>query len=102
MSKFRKLPVIIEAVQYTEDMASAVIAGEDAPWGLAPQMVTSEEGCPYRTGRLLIATLEGTMLVSPGDWVITGVKGEKYPCKPGIFEATYERVYEPDRPGGEE
>lgn len=97
MSKFRKLPVIIEAVQYTEDMAKAVIAGTAgnlAPWGLKPQMITDEEGCSYRTGRLLIPTLEGTMLVSPGDWIITGVKGEKYPCKPDIFEATYEPVDE--------
>ncbi len=38
----------------------------------------------------IIKTLEGEMTVSPGDWVITGVKGEKYPCKPDIFEATYE------------
>ena len=39
---------------------------------------------------LKIETLEGTMTASPGDYVITGVKGEKYPCKPDIFEATYE------------
>ena len=37
-----------------------------------------------------IATLEGTMRAEPGDWIITGVKGERYPCKPDIFEATYE------------
>ena len=39
-----------------------------------------------------VDTLEGHLAVSPGDWIITGVKGEKYPCKPDIFEATYERV----------
>lgn len=39
-----------------------------------------------------IETLEGTMTASPGDYVITGVKGEQYPCKPDIFEATYEEV----------
>lgn len=44
----------------------------------------------------LIETLEGRMSVAPGDWIITGVKGEKYPCKPDIFEATYERVHAPD------
>ncbi len=38
----------------------------------------------------LIVTLEGTMRADPGDWIITGVKGEQYPCKPDIFEATYE------------
>lgn len=40
----------------------------------------------------LIDTLEGTMKAMPGDWIITGVKGEKYPCKPDIFEQTYEAV----------
>lgn len=43
-----------------------------------------------------IPTLEGTMHASPGDWIITGVKGERYPCKPDIFEATYELVVESD------
>jgi hypothetical protein len=41
-----------------------------------------------------IETLEGVMTASPGDWIITGVKGEQYPCKPDIFEATYEPVEE--------
>ena len=41
---------------------------------------------------LKILTLEGTMEAMPGDWIITGVKGETYPCKPDIFEATYEPV----------
>ena len=41
-----------------------------------------------------IKTLEGTMIANPNDWIITGVKGEKYPCKPDIFEATYEPASE--------
>lgn len=44
--------------------------------------------------RVKIETLEGTMTAEPGDWIITGVKGEIYPCKPDIFEATYELVSE--------
>lgn len=44
------------------------------------------------TERVEIATLEGVMVGNPGDWLITGVKGEQYPCKPDIFEATYEPV----------
>lgn len=44
--------------------------------------------------QLIIHTLEGDMIAEPGDWIITGVKGERYPCKPDIFEATYERVEE--------
>jgi len=42
------------------------------------------------TTRVEIETLEGTMVAEPGDWIITGVKGERYPCKPDIFEMTYE------------
>jgi len=61
---FRKRPVIITAYQHT---------------GEKP---------------LHIHTLEGVMQANPGDWVITGVKGEQYPCKPDIFEATYELVEE--------
>lgn len=47
----------------------------------------------YQTDKMEhIATLEGIMTANPGDWIITGVKGEQYPCKPDIFEATYEPV----------
>ncbi len=42
--------------------------------------------------RLTISTLEGNMIAEPGDWIITGVKGEQYPCKPDIFEMTYDPV----------
>ena len=49
----------------------------------------------YQTDKeVFIETLEGTMRADPGDWIITGVNGEKYPCKPDIFEKTYERVEE--------
>ena len=49
----------------------------------------------YQTSiEIEIETLEGTMKADPGDWIITGIKGEQYPCKPDIFEATYERVEE--------
>lgn len=58
--KFRKKPVVIDAVKATELM--------------------------------YIDTLEGRMTAYPGDWIITGVKGERYPCKPDIFDATYEAV----------
>lgn len=40
----------------------------------------------------VIHTLEGDMIASPGDWIITGIRGEQYPCKPDVFEKTYERV----------
>lgn len=76
MPKFRKKPVVIEAEQF---FASAKPI---------PECLTQS----FATGKFHIHTLEGAMEVSDGDWIITGVKGEKYPCKPDIFEATYEPV----------
>jgi hypothetical protein len=73
MPKFRKRPVVIEAVQFD---------GERIPDGVQRE---PGDGQPA-----YIETLEGRMTVSVGDWVITGVKGERYPCKPDIFAATYE------------
>ncbi len=76
--KYRKKPVVIEATQWFEN-------------GDHPAVVeASLSGMNVH----LIETLEGDHLVSPGDWIITGVKGEHYPCKPDIFEATYEKVEE--------
>lgn len=81
MAKFRKKPVIIEAVQLTPLSLSEVeeFVGGDLE---------------FRGGEVIIATLEGAMHASPGDWIIRGVQGEFYPCKPDIFEQTYEEVYE--------
>jgi hypothetical protein len=80
--KFRKKPVVINAVQLTPDMT----------WEQARSF------CPCCVGlsghRLMIPTLEGQMVADVGDWIIKGVKGEFYPCKPDIFEQTYERVEE--------
>lgn len=74
--KFRKRPVVIEAEQFFPDRV---------PWPEGVERsVTPDE--------YVIRTLEGPMRVSTGDWVITGVKGERYPCKPDIFAATYEAV----------
>jgi len=73
--KFRKKPVVIDAEQYQ----GQIIAG-----------VCEEDGHGIYGAH--IHTLEGAFHVSLGDWVITGVKGERYPCKPDIFEATYELV----------
>ena len=77
---FRKKPVVIQALQFNgnfDEMEEFV--GGDAE---------------FRDGQLLIATLEGPIRASKGDWIIKGVKGEFYPCKPDIFEATYEEVTE--------
>lgn len=82
MSKFRKKPVVIDAVQFTGDCGT-------------PEIVALDLGVAHIPGIgdcMLIRTLEGTMRAEPGDWIIRGVKGELYPCKPDIFAATYEPV----------
>ncbi len=87
--KFRKKPVIIEAVQflpgekYLKNIAQ--LASESSN---RVDLLTMEGAYP----QLFIETLEGRMEARVGDWVIKGVNGELYPCKPDIFEATYEKV----------
>lgn len=80
MSKFRKKPVVIEAVRLTPLSIAEVEEFVGGDLGRHPD------------GGLVIATLEGAMRASVGDWIIRGVKGEFYPCKPDIFDATYEAV----------
>lgn len=92
--KFRKRPVVIEAIQFTES-----IAKEDDP--LPDGVVLGRRSIgppPFRRlydYRFYVRTLEGEMDVRVGDWIITGVKGEKYPCKPDIFAMTYEPADKP-------
>lgn len=114
MSKFRKKPVVIEATQWfkngdhPDDQIRTVVPvpgdGEPHPSegkvvryfrrpdvpGTAP---CRNAGCvDVMHNHGWIDTPEGGHIVCPGDWIITGVKGERYPCKPDIFAATYERV----------
>lgn len=92
--KFRKKPVVIEAVQYTGEagvvleFATAGERNDVETFGFKPSQNPLER-------RALIKTLEGTMEARPGDWIIRGVKGEYYPCKPDIFAATYESADSP-------
>lgn len=82
--KFRKKPVVIDAFQHKFDDTSTVPV---------PKWVfdASADGTfVWRDGELHIKTLEGLMHVSEDDWIIRGVKGELYPCKPDIFETTYD------------
>lgn len=87
MSKFRKKPVVIEARQYDGSNGGLLIA-----WmartidAAASETIDAWIGDAY----LEIKTLEGTMRADKGDWIIRGVKGEFYPCKPDIFAATYD------------
>ena len=80
--KFRKKPVVIEATQWFKM--------GDHPAVIRRLLATSLSATPVPW----IETLEGGHIVTPGDWIITGVKGEHYPCKPDIFEMTYEPVNE--------
>lgn len=82
MSKWRKKPIVIEAVEYTGDNIGEL--WDEFGAGKIYGPVDDQE--PY------IITLEGNMVITKGDFVIRGVKGEIYPCKPDIFEATYEYV----------
>lgn len=90
--KFRKKPVVIEAEQYN---GADGIEARQYRSKILPKL---PDGVRWRHESRddvyipVITTLEGEMIVKPGDWIITGVKGEKYPCKPDIFEATYEKV----------
>ncbi len=89
--KYRKKPVVIEAVQLRWDTWSEMCdhAGVGRLLDNKPQGV---EGLPNNAIGMDIPTLEGLMRADENDWIIKGVKGEIYPCKPDIFEATYEPV----------
>jgi hypothetical protein len=87
MAFFKKKPVVIEAFKWTGDETQS----EDPDWINAPGVAFFENsGTPDVT--LKINTLEGVMTARRGDYIIKGVKGEIYPCKPDIFLATYEAV----------
>jgi hypothetical protein len=92
MAKYRKKPIVIDAIQYNGE-----ITGE------LHRFLAEENNCSYHfsyencdqpneTVYLIIHTLEGHMRATPGDWIIKGVNQEFYPCKNDIFEKTYEMV----------
>lgn len=87
--KFRKKPVVIEAVQWTENNIEEIeeFMGEKI-------VIESELVGDSEQDNLIIPTLEGEHKAIPTDWIIKGIKNEFYPCKLDIFEATYEEVNE--------
>ncbi len=94
--QYRKKPIVIEALQFDGSVNRAV---EICTWANSQRKPGEDPWCDYVTldgleGALefKVHTLEGDMLVSPGDFVICGVKGEFYPCKPDIFAATYDTL----------
>lgn len=96
MPKYRKLPVVIEAIQWTGENTNEIlefigVAGYYTDY----RKIGEENGVVvYDTqipgGAICIRTLEGDMYATVGDYIIKGIQGEFYPCKPDIFEKTYE------------
>ena len=87
VKKYRKKPVVIEAVQFTDENKDQVLN-----WCQSIQMNVTNSWEKEGNPAMLIPTLEGEMTASLGDWIIKGISNELYPCKPDIFEKTYEIV----------
>ncbi len=91
MARFRKLPVIIEAEQFLKigDHPNVTVAIKDATGNIFMSLPKESDETIF-----VIKTLEGWHEVTPSDWIITGIKGEQYPCKDEIFQKTYEPYIE--------
>ena len=92
MSRYRKKPVVIDAERWDGTAAGATPIIDWALSNGGSVTYRCDDGCDGTEGThyLAIDTLEGTMLANAGDFIIRGVQGEFYPCKPDIFEQTYE------------
>ena len=90
--KFRKKPVVIEARQFFNDGRSYALIH----WINEGQHATGREFAQWHNNQIMVPTLEGQHIASPGDWIIRGVAGEHYPCKPDIFAATYDSIELPN------
>lgn len=88
MPLFRKRPVEVEAIQFIGQPRDRW----PEPFRSASEIEAHSLSNEGDTPALRIRTLEGPMRADPGDWIIRGIKGEYYPCKPDIFDATYEPV----------
>lgn len=101
MDRYRKKPLVIDAVQWdgTAQGAAPIIDRILRSDGKAVYLCADPERCAEHDGdaphTIRISTLEGDMSASVGDWIIRGVHGEFYPCKPQVFAATYEPLHEP-------
>ena len=84
--KYRKNPIVVEAKQYLNDAESYNILH----WVNEGQHKNKKEHAAWINGVMIIPTLEGDHTANVGDWIIEGVNGEFYPCKPDIFKKTYE------------
>lgn len=94
IQKYRKKPVVIEAVQYIRGKEAPAVEflGGKEPGNCETDTAIYSKNWWDQSVSITIKTLEGLMEVSDGDYIIKGVNGEFYPCKPDIFEKTYEKV----------
>lgn len=91
MAKFKKKPVVIEARQLNGETLSEIMKWVDAEGGKTGEWCWDVDEDQFIVERYFnIETLEGVMKATEGDWIIKGVSGEFYPCKPDIFDLTYE------------
>ena len=90
--KYRKKAVVIEAIQWNGDNLKEVMKFIGSEFKYESNAAYATNKFCYINGILTINTLEGDMKVSKDDYIIKGIKGEFYPCKPNIFQATYEVV----------
>jgi len=86
--KFRKKPIVIEAMKYYSGEEDKIIYWAHSELHPSTNSIITKDYGPT----LKIRTLEGYINASPGDWIIKGIQNEFYPCKPDIFEKTYEEV----------
>lgn len=102
MAKFRKKPVVIEAYRWLAVSSYQEGVKRDVDYYRTPSLDGTQH-CKHCDATMhwhgWIDTLEGGHIVCPGDWIITGIKGEKYPCKNDIFEQTYDAVESSNPPG---
>jgi hypothetical protein len=94
MPKFRKKPVVIEAIQWNglNEIEIMDFVGRKLQVSRPPAHIEHDREIPHEAVTIEIPTLEGTMTANRMDWIIKGVAGEHYPCKNDIFEKTYEAV----------
>jgi hypothetical protein len=98
--KYRKKPVVIEAIQWTGENKQQIceFTNMHLQSSSPPQGFEHDNDILNDAVTLVIPTLEGDHIANRYDWIIRGVKGEFYPCKPDIFEATYEKALNANRP----
>ena len=94
--KYRKKPLVINAIQWNENNLKEVMEfmGSEFRYDENTNYITNKFIYYKSTKKLFINTLEGKMEVAKGDYIIKGIKGEFYPCKPYIFMKTYDEVKE--------